>query len=637
MRRIIYIALIYMYVCAYIKGEDLGADREDLYRLDSLKQEFAVQLTSDPEAAINTLYLIVQRYSSYQIDSSYYYSSIGIELAKRMQNKSMQAFFWQNKGTAYVFKADYNKGIECINEALRLHTELDDYMEIIHDYNLFAFNYVSSSRYLSAIDCYFKCIEIAENADTAFINVALKKRIIAARAVDISELFRRIDNYEMALKYLDIAKNNVDTARQYYIYAQILTEFAFHYLELDDVDKALEYALKADRLLPDPVALIKIAVPAKYHLAKCYLRLGDYDRAMQYARDALDVADVLIENTLYSEIYTVISDIYLEQDYYAEAEAAAMQAYEILDSINTDQMREAVNNIILANIYLKNSEKAAFFLKKYNKINTEYSNKRFHSAISELEVKYEVDKKELMISKLMERQASDKKQRILFICLGTVLFMLIVTLTLYYNLRLKQERRRQELLVANSVIEAESREREEIARDLHDELGGMLFELKKKVNDKNDLNTVNRKIDACVEEVRRISRHLMPASLNHQGLRGALEDYCQTFPNVIFHFFGISERIDSNIEINIYRCVYELVKNALKHSGAQTVHVQLLQEFDHIVVTIQDDGTGFDPDTVKRGSGLNNIEKRVSDMNGTFNIDSSSDGKGTEIVLDFML
>jgi signal transduction histidine kinase len=76
--------------------------------------------------------------------------------------------------------------------------------------------------------------------------------------------------------------------------------------------------------------------------------------------------------------------------------------------------------------------------------------------------------------------------------------------------------------------------------------------------------------------------------------------------------------------------MHELVSNALKHSGASHILVEIAQDAEGIFLTVQDDGCGFDPDTQTGGMGLKNINARVAACNGNVSIHSVT-GEGTEI------
>jgi signal transduction histidine kinase len=200
-------------------------------------------------------------------------------------------------------------------------------------------------------------------------------------------------------------------------------------------------------------------------------------------------------------------------------------------------------------------------------------------------------------------------------------------------LRLEQE---QQLVIARSVIDGETAERTRLARDLHDGLGGMLSVVKLHLSDAERLSYAREILDQAINELRRIAHHLAPESLLRCGLKASLEDFCLSVPHVRFHYFGDDSRLNNKIEILLYRCVHELVNNALKYADATAINVQLIQDKTWVSLTIQDNGKGFDAEAPVKGMGIENLRNRVAVYNGKVNI-YSSPGNGTEIYIEILL
>jgi signal transduction histidine kinase len=136
--------------------------------------------------------------------------------------------------------------------------------------------------------------------------------------------------------------------------------------------------------------------------------------------------------------------------------------------------------------------------------------------------------------------------------------------------------------------------------------------------------------------MRRVAHHLMPETLVGAGLKQSLADYCNSIPGATFNYYGDETRFDPKREAMLYRAAHELVTNALKHSGATHILVQIVKEADIIALTVQDNGCGFDPAAVSKGMGLTNIRNRVAAFNGNLMIDAKP-GVGTEINVELQL
>ena len=331
----------------------------------------------------------------------------------------------------------------------------------------------------------------------------------------------------------------------------------------------------------------------------------------------------------------------------------AFKAWE-LDSANIYITPGIPASVAVANIYLGNKEKAVKFFKKYDAAVVHFIDKNYRETIVDMEVKYETEKKELLIASL-------EKEKLFYIWLGIIGVMLLLMFLgiLFYRHRLNIQKRKlaeqqikqleqEKLLISTqAILDGETAERSRLARDLHDGLGGMLSVIKLNLKDMKGFsildtpdvvrfNNALEMLDQSIGELRRVAHHIMPESLMRYGLKVSLEDFCRAIPGANFKYFGDAPRLDSHLEILIYRCAYELVNNAVKYSEAENINVQLIIDNGLVSLTVHDNGIGFEPETVTYGSGLNNIKTRIASYNGKMNI-YSSQGKGKEINIEIEL
>jgi signal transduction histidine kinase len=147
-------------------------------------------------------------------------------------------------------------------------------------------------------------------------------------------------------------------------------------------------------------------------------------------------------------------------------------------------------------------------------------------------------------------------------------------------------------------------------------------------------------LDTSIKELRHVAHNLMPDTLFKYGLKQTLSDFCEGVNGeglkVNFVFFGFEKRYDEKLEIATYRIVQELVNNAVKHSDATEIAVQLVSEDERLSVTVQDNGKGMDLNSqnLSTGKGLTNIRSGVASFGGHFDL-SSEHGKGTEAIIEF--
>jgi signal transduction histidine kinase len=203
------------------------------------------------------------------------------------------------------------------------------------------------------------------------------------------------------------------------------------------------------------------------------------------------------------------------------------------------------------------------------------------------------------------------------------------------------------------LVDAQEGERHRIARDLHDHLGQQLTALRLK------LESLKAKVaadPALAEEVAATQEYasridldinylaweLRPTELDQLGLTDSLRSFVREWSKTYgidaeFHTSKEKNgRYDPELETNLYRIVQEGLNNILKHAGATSVSVLLEQRDDLLVLIIEDDGSGFDPEVRKRngssgkGLGLVGMRERTALLGGTLEIESRP-GEGTTV------
>jgi PAS domain S-box-containing protein len=200
--------------------------------------------------------------------------------------------------------------------------------------------------------------------------------------------------------------------------------------------------------------------------------------------------------------------------------------------------------------------------------------------------------------------------------------------------------------VAQAVVDAQEKERAEIGYELHDNVNQILSTARvfldlAKNDEKERLNLIERSasnIANAVNEIRRISRSLVPASLNDLGLILSIEDLvsCIQSAKAIKVEFYCSGDIDKSIsekgKLMLFRIIQEQVTNVLKHAEATQLVIELIVDSGAISLSITDNGKGFDMDNVKtkKGVGLHNIANRTELFNGKMNM-VTSPGNGCKL------
>lgn len=202
-------------------------------------------------------------------------------------------------------------------------------------------------------------------------------------------------------------------------------------------------------------------------------------------------------------------------------------------------------------------------------------------------------------------------------------------------------------------LNAQESERQRIAADLHDDLGGTLSTIRRRITDirmnlkdpkaAQDFELLEPLIQKSTDDLRRISHNLMPPEFAHLGLANALKQFIQVIPQSPTHFefliSGEERKLSMDIELNLYRIVSELVQNILKHAQATKAAVQLIYFDDLLTITVEDNGIGnrlinksSEIPEVSSGIGLKNSKLRAEYISAKLRIETSAGG--TLVILE---
>ncbi len=216
---------------------------------------------------------------------------------------------------------------------------------------------------------------------------------------------------------------------------------------------------------------------------------------------------------------------------------------------------------------------------------------------------------------------------------------------LYHKLH-QRDKERGDLL--GKIITAQEEERRRIARELHDEVSQTLTGLVMSLGSaetllsrdsaaRQRLKSLRGLTSEAVEEVRRLIHDLRPSLLDDLGLIAAIGWYVENYlapagVKAELETQGFDRRLPPTVEITLFRVVQEAITNIVKHAQAKTAHIRLQLTDSTIIVTIEDDGVGFNARTLRRerrkgmAVGLLGMEERINLLGGKLNIESQPGG-----------
>jgi signal transduction histidine kinase len=198
---------------------------------------------------------------------------------------------------------------------------------------------------------------------------------------------------------------------------------------------------------------------------------------------------------------------------------------------------------------------------------------------------------------------------------------------------LKISKHQKEMM--QSYVQGTEQERQRIARDLHDDIGSRMSHLKRQMESQHQPELM-RQVDSLCTDIRNLSHQLAPQSIRFNSLTQMIEQQIyllhQAGITVNFQQYDFPEELNVNTKAELLRIMQEALNNILKHANAKNADIQLFKHDNQLVITIEDDGHGFDENNQQVGIGLANMRARAESLDGTMEV-SSKPGQGTSILL----
>ncbi len=612
--------------------------------LDSLENVFAKE-DLKPAEKIKLCDDLSWEYLSLNFEKSKFYALKGIEIARTENDLVMEGTLYRNLGVAYYMVSKLDSANIYFDKAMDIAKKAnDENLETLVNFaraNLYNLN----GEYDKALSLYLKTLPNFEKSGN--------KRKVRTVLGNIGVLYSSLQNFEMAEKYyLQSEKLSIELDDKWGL-SQAYNGLGIIYSSRKEYEKALDYTLRSEKIARE-CGDTQTEILAAQTIAEVYFaHYKDFAKAESYALKALKTAEEMGYPGNIAAILNSLSNISFHQGKYELCKSYALKAIES-DTTDMNVYSNMAANIVRSGVRTGDIELALKYFDIYRHVIDFRATREYQNALMDMEVKYETEKKELKLN-ILEKQ---RKFAFAIAALLAVLTLLILVI-LFFRFRVINHRKKmaeqkviqlekeKQLVATQSVLDGENAERARIARDLHDGLGGMLSVVKLNLtnmkgnafipeSDVPAFHNALEMLDGSIRELRRVAHNLMPESLLRFGLKAALTDFCRNIEHVTLHFFGDERRLEEKIEIAVYRIILELVNNALKHSEAQQINIQIIVENDRINLVVQDNGKGFEQEITdwNKTTGLNSIKSRVESLGGKMEL-FSAPGKGTEIQVEF--
>lgn len=586
-------------------------------------------------------------------DSALFYILNAKKFSEKINDKNWNARIFYGLGYVYYIKQDFKTSHSYLRDAIEYAKEAENVNILSKSYNQIGQIFSAQNDFKNALTNYHNSLKISEQKEELGDNT-------------IAVLSNLADLY--------ILQEDTISARRYYYQAQKIGErdgkksnlavvynnLAVSYMKTnkDSTEFYLTKALQIQKETQNYYGQIM----AQINLVAAYMNFQskkDYVKSLSYLQESLKMSKAIgsVEAEYFSYYYLGNYYEYAESDY-QKALNYYTEAYKILTKgYKNDYAIELYKSLSRVHSALGNYEEAFAFQSIQHKLQDSIfsieKNKQFH----ESQTKFDVERKNNQIQLLnKEKEIQKGHKRLIFI--GSVLLIIpLLLLAFFYRQRMKYQEtiteqdklifeKEKEAIRAQNLVEGQNMERGRIAKELHDGVGGKLSAIKIKMDQLNTTIIHDTELEQCInqlqeaaKEIRVISHELNENKIDKLNFVHLLlhlvkeyrfyftgEIHLNIFPEKKF------EEIDGVEKHYLYRTIQEILSNCLKYAEAENIYIDCTFDSNYRII-VEDDGVGFDPSSIKKGMGIDNLYKRINTLKGSLYIDSAI-GRGSTFIME---
>ena len=440
------------------------------------------------------------------------------------------------------------------------------------------------------------------------------------------------------LKAKKIAKFNTVKYRREKNYLNLLSNIGMTYKDEGNLKKAV--SLFKEGLNSDS---LEIKHPEQYqallgNISSIYFIQGKIEKAIEGYKIVLKSRIKTKNRYTQSVSHSFLTEAYLKNKEYALAKKHANKGLELAKKTRNNQ-RVLENLKFLSQ--LTKGETAKKYLEEYIKLSDSLFTRERNLKNQFAKVRYETEKKNkenVGLKQQNERNElqikAEKQYKIIGWLVAGVGFLIIV-----FGVNIASNRRKKMLFEAKLLqVEVREKERQEIAKSLHDEVAGDIRMLHLKLAKTNQLKEADS-LNIIKENVRNLSHQLSSESFDKVVFKDQIINLVSDFfePKFKIKVNEIDnvnwQEINNAIKRTLFLSLRESIQNAKKHAVAKNIILSFSETKKAVLLEVSDNGKGFNVDEKKNGIGLKNMKERIEEINGIYSIESQLE-KGTTIKIE---
>ena len=572
-----------------------------------------------------------------------------IENLSKSESDRYKAMVTMCRGNMSAKASEYEIATKKFRKAIQLLGNSDRDTLVARSYNGIATCYKNKGDYPNAIKNYQNALRIHKRIN--FIDG------IATAHAGLGQLYLQKNEITLAKKNLETAKQLLKNKKHRQSYLIASHTLANIYGMSGDIESALKIDEEGLRIT-DSIKSDHFKATFLDNKANCFMYSNQLDSAQYYFDKCLEMDIKTGIDKQIADSYSNLGQLALFKKDFATAEKQAFKSLEILKRIDHKPYMSKTYDV-LEQLYTAQGDykKVIDIQKKSFQVYKEMITEKKEASIAEFNVLYETQEKEKQI--LESRAETNKKHNQLIIASVVSLGLLLIAFMIYrqQQLRHKQQEQEFELKTAISQIENQNKLQEQrlnISRDLHDNIGSQLtFIISSVDNVKYAFDIDNKKLDDKLSNISSFAKETIVElrdtiwamnsdEISFEDLESRIHNFIEKAKEakdeIQFSFQTEAVLKDTKLTsvagMNLYRTIQEAVNNAIKYANPSSISIAVKRIENQIQITIEDNGMGFDESTAQKGNGLKNMQKRIEDIGGKFNLESSNLGTLITILLN---
>lgn len=595
------------------------------------------------------LFKVANRY--YNMSDWHSFQNVSkLVLEKSIRNKDSI-----NIAKAYTYLGDYYQSQTISDSAFlnyfraeKIYMEINDNLHLAKTFLIKADLQLTQGDFFESEITVFKALKILKDEKNVGRDIYDSYNLLGI-------IYNEREEYEKSLEYHNkalITLEDKSIPLDLQLKATSLNNIGFVYLRMNNFAKAKDYlskGLKEKDLYNGNTDLYAMLLD---NLAVSKFKSKDFTGLPEQFYDALKIRD-----SLKLESGIIISKIHLSE-YYALKKDTLRAIQFSKQALNLSRSTNKIKNTLdaLKQIAVVDPKNAAKYSREYIRLNDKMLKAERNMGEKFSRIEYETNEIKDQNSSLQE-----KNKTLIYV------FSICTLIGLFFYVYKTQQAKNRELLfkqqqqianedIYNLMISQQNeieltriKEKKKVAQELHDGVLGRMFGVRISLDslDKIDEAEAAEKRRKYLAELKHIEEDIREIShdLNREKselinnfvviLNKLFDNQKNTYPSKLETSFDSHikwELVNNIVKINLYRIIQEALQNCNKYAKADTIKVEFKSEIDHLVLSILDDGVGFNVRRTKNGIGLHNIEYRAAECKGTVAIKSAK-GEGTLLIV----